>query len=129
MLVVLLGLRTFGRSYSMTRWPITPGRILRSAVTPTDNGQSRALIEYEFILAGRVYRGVMTSGAAADSLVAAYPPGREIPVGYDPGDPQQSVLRPQIRWWSLALTVAGAIVLFVVGRDAYAHRTGRGLPA
>jgi hypothetical protein len=114
-LALILGLRTFGRSYSMTRWPIIPGRILSSGVVAEKGGRPQARIEYEFILAGRVHRGVLPeplpTREAAESFAALYPPGREIAVGYDPGDPAQSVLRPHIRWWSLAVAVTGAILV------------------
>ena len=68
-------------------------------------------MEYEYILAGRVRRGRLpaapTTRDLADSVVGSYPVGREIPVGFDPGNPGSSVLRPTIRWWSLALILAG----------------------
>jgi hypothetical protein len=109
------GLRTFGKSYSMTRWPVTPARILSSEVTSRDDARFTARVEYEFLLAGRVHRGTMTerapTRAAAESLVALYPSGSEIAVGFDPGEPGASVLRPRINWWNLALTIAGAGLL------------------
>lgn len=103
----LIGLRAFGRSYSTTRWPVTHGRVIGSMVS-AENGSPRASVEYEYLLAGKVYRGRMTSEEKPESLTALYPAGREIPVGYDPGDPSQSVLRPEMRWWSLVLTLVGA---------------------
>ena len=113
-LAFFFGLRVLGRSYSMTRWPITPGRIVTSAVVPAE-GQFEAHVEYEYILAGRVRRGRLpvspTSRESADSVVARYPMGLEIPVGFDPGDTTSSALRPRISWWSLALTLAGAGVI------------------
>ena len=109
--VLLFGLRVLGQSYSMTRWPITPGRIVASAIVPAGD-RFEAHVEYEYILAGRVRRGRLpatpNTRALADSVVASYPVGREIPVGFDPGNPGSSVLRPTIRWWSLALMLAGA---------------------
>jgi hypothetical protein len=142
-LTFLLGLRVFGRSYSSTRWPVTHGRILSSRLAAADDGRYRALVQYEFILAGKVYRGSglhrpsaggtgdSTSGpllprAEAESLIAAYPAGREIAVGFDPGDPAQSVLRPRIRWWSLAVTGTGAALLAMgiwLGRCRLLRRT------
>jgi hypothetical protein len=109
--MLLFGLRILGRSYSTTRWPITPGRIVASAIVPAGD-RYEAHVEYEYILAGRVRRGRLpatpTTRDVADSMIASYPVGREIPVGFDPGDPASSVLRPVIRWWSLALILAGA---------------------
>lgn len=114
MLAFLFGLRAFGRSYSMTRWPITPGRVVISEVIPA-GGRFKAHVEYEYILAGRVRRGRLPESwgslESADSLRALYPVDREIPVGFDPGDPSLTVLRPHLRWWSLALTLAGACLM------------------
>jgi Protein of unknown function (DUF3592) len=53
----VLGIRIFGRSYSSTRWPIAPGRVVRSDVKDGSAGNYTAVVEYEFILGGRVYRG------------------------------------------------------------------------
>ena len=112
-LAFLPGIRIFGRSYSMTRWPITPGRVTASKLAPTPG--SKVFVDYEYILAGRVRRGRMSVNApsreAADSVTARFPAGREIAVGYDPGNPDQSVLRPSIKWWSLVLTLAGAALM------------------
>ena len=78
-------------------------------------GRVQARVEYEYMLAGRVYRGSVPASSlsreAADSLAARYPVGREIAVGYDPGNPRQSVLRADLRWWSLALTLAGVCIM------------------
>ena len=62
--------------------------------------------------AGCLHRS--TARESADSLRARYPVGREIAVGFDPGDPGHTVLHPQIRWWSLALTLAGACLIGTV---------------
>jgi hypothetical protein len=111
-LAFLPGIRIFGRSYSMTRWPITPGRVTASEIAAKPRGMLEASVNYEYILSGRVRRGRMslrtTSREAADSVMAQFPAGREIAVGYDPGNPDQSALRPRIKWWSLVLTLAGA---------------------
>jgi hypothetical protein len=126
-IAILLGLRIFGRSYSSTRWPVTPGRVVRSSVVQVAEERFAPIIEYEFILAGRTYRGsgirrpagaapdtagsALSSRPAADSIAARFPAGRELLVGYDPGDPAQSVLEPELRWWALGLAIAGASLL------------------
>jgi hypothetical protein len=112
MVALLLGLRMFGRSYSATRWPVVPARIIESHVAEAEGGRFHAAIEYEYILAGRVRRGRLPATpsvrAQADSVAAAYPVGREIAIGFDPGDPEQTVVHPRLRWWPLALALVGA---------------------
>ena len=111
-LAFLPGIRVFGRSYSMTRWPITPGRVTSTEITAGNKGRFDTVVEYEYILAGRVRRGRMpvtvSSRTGAESVSAQFPAGKEIAVGYDPGNPNLSVLHPHIQWWSLVLTLAGA---------------------
>jgi hypothetical protein len=101
----------------MTRWPITPGRVTSAEIAAINNGSFAAAVDYEYILSGRVRRGRMPVSAAsreaAESVTARYPAGKEIAVGYDPGNPDLSVLRPRIQWWSLVLMLAGAGLMAV----------------
>jgi hypothetical protein len=131
----ILGLREFGKSYSATRWPIAPGRITGTQIVPQDGGSFAVTLAYEYLLAGRLYYGsglrspstsgstrpseVVPTRASAESLVAMFPRGQEVRVGYDPGDPGRSALYPTIVWWSIILLVAGA------GLTAGAYRAGR----
>ena len=114
-LAFLPGIRIFGRSYSMMRWPVTPGRVTASQSAEKSRGIIEVSVDYEYILAGRVRRGRMSMSTprreAADSVAAVFPVGREVAVGYDPGNPDQSTLRPRIKWWSLVLTLAGAVLM------------------
>lgn len=114
-LAFLPGIRIFGRSYSMTRWPITPGRVTSSNVAPKGNAKFEAAVEYEYILAGRVRRGRMLvsrpSRQAAESVTARFPFSKEIAVGYDPGNTDESVLLPRLKWWSLILVLGGAFLM------------------
>lgn len=111
-LAFLPGIRIFGRSYSMTRWPITPGRVTASEIAAKGSAKFEATVEYEYILAGRVRRGRMPvagpSRQAAESITARFPVGNEIAVGYNPGNSEDSVLLPRIQWWSLILALVGA---------------------
>ena len=117
LLAFLPGIRAFGRSYSMTRWPVTVGRVTTAAVIAREEDRTDAAVDYEYILSGRVRRGRMlltlASRSEADSVIARYPAGKEIAVGFDPGNPDLSVLRPRIQWWSLVLTLAGAGLMAV----------------
>jgi Protein of unknown function (DUF3592) len=92
------------------------------------DGRFAPRVRYQYNLAGQVFQGsgigIPSEGSlddapdetfdtreAADSVVARYPVGGEVAVGYDPGDPTRSVLRPVLRWWSLALAIGGLFVL------------------
>lgn len=114
-LAFLPGIRIFGRSYSMTRWPVTPGRVTSSAILEKGRTKFEAAVGYEYILAGRVRRGRMPVTAStrqsAESVTVRYPVGREIAVGYNPGNTEESVLLPRIKWWSLLLALGGSALL------------------
>ena len=114
-LAFLPGIRILGRSYSMTRWPVTPGRVTSSAIIAKGNTKFEAAVEYEYILAGRVRRGRMPvtspTRLSAESVTVRYPVGSEIAVGYNPGNTEESVLLPRIKWWSLILVLGGASLM------------------
>ena len=136
---MLLGIRAFGGSYSITRWPTSPGRIVRSFVQELSPGRYVPVVEYEFILAGRVYRGsdvsglgdttVVSSRTAADSMVMPYPEGMEMKVHYDPTDFRRSLLAPSLDWLTLLPVIAGlGIMLAGAWLRGYGLRTLNPVP-
>lgn len=126
-LVCLYGLRTLGASYSITKWPVVPARVILSQVEPTANGRFRPHVEYELYLAGLRYVGtgivrpatttdpvtMAFSRERAESVVAAYPIGRELLAGYDPVNPSRTVLQPRFNWWTTVPVVMGALLAAV----------------
>jgi hypothetical protein len=125
-LLLLWGIRDLGASYAATRWPFTPGRVLRAGVVDSIHPGRQPRIEYEYVLAGRVHRSHTISNAVgvlgipartwtpaqADSLLARFPPGAEIRVAYDPGDTDHSLLIPRLNWYAVAPIVTGLMLLF-----------------
>ncbi|MEO8295366.1 MAG: DUF3592 domain-containing protein [Gemmatimonadota bacterium] len=138
-LLFLLGIRDLGASYSATLWPFTPGRVVRAAAVASATGEHYPLIEYEYILGGRVHRssriqnsiGIFRlwprqihSRAEADSATAKYPVGREMRVAYNPGDTDQAWLEPRVNWFALIPLLAG--VVFIVGGLVVSRRSSTG---
>lgn len=124
LLLALYGLRILGASYAVTRWPVTPARVVRSSVTNATNGRHFPVVHYEFFLAGERYVGAgitrpatpaqpsapAASQALADSIVARYPVGTEVLAGYDPVNPSRAVLRPHFNWWTLVPVILGVVL-------------------
>jgi hypothetical protein len=137
----LTGLGRFGASYATTRWPVAPGRITRSEVVEGPASRFRPIVEYGYVVGVHQQRGgglytpsvdaesgssteaPLASQVAAESVIARYPTGKEMLVGYDPVDIRRSVLEPRIRWVMLLPIVVGAgamsaSVLLLRGREA-----------
>jgi hypothetical protein len=128
-----------GASYAVTRWPVTPARVVRSAVESLPGGRVRPRIGYEFFLAGRRYvgGGVEQPAAATDSsmppipleqaesIVARYPVGQEMLAGYDPVNPDRAVLSPRFNWWTTGPALIGALF---IGLGVAIWRQNRGSP-
>lgn len=84
-------------------WPSTMGRIVRSRDEEqrhTNEGDQVtvtkvAVVEYEFTVAGRTWRGNRVSlgeSANTDATLERYPVGTIVEVFYDPADPRNCVL-------------------------------------
>jgi hypothetical protein len=87
-------------------WPVTPGRITQSrlevrqhriqATEYVDN------IEYDYTVAGRAYRGRsvdlrirnVNNLAAMRAFVDSYREGQQVPVHFDPANPEDALLVP-----------------------------------
>jgi hypothetical protein len=124
LLLAIYGIRILGASYAITRWPVTPARVVRSSVTNATNGRHFPVVHYEFFLAGERYVGAgitrpatpaqpgapAASEALADSVVARYPVGAEVLAGYDPVNPSRAVLRPRFNWWTLVPVILGVVL-------------------
>lgn len=113
-----------GASYSVTRWPVVPARIIHSSVEPASGNRFRPRVEYELYLAGRRYvgAGITRPGTVSDpsvprfsreraeSIAALYQPGLELLAGYDPVNPSRTVLRPRFNWWTAFPVLMGGLL-------------------
>jgi hypothetical protein len=110
------------RDYNSLHWPSTSG-IIRSAKTShafwAYHGFSYADILYDYRVASVSYSGIRVSFGGfwqhnhneneVRLVLNRYPQGKEVAVFYDPNDPNNAVLEPQITdrtWTPLALGVA-----------------------
>ncbi|MEO3388665.1 DUF3592 domain-containing protein [Mesorhizobium sp. CAU 1741] len=93
-------------------WPATAGIVEQSGIGSTSTGSGRLgvdwsyfpSIHYRYSVGGQtylgnvVYRGKGPAGeAAVRALVERYPAGASVNVFYDPRDPTQAVLLPEVQ--------------------------------
>jgi len=96
--------RDNARGEKSLAWPTTSGRIVQSRIEvrehrtqPTDYVD---FIEYEYSANGQTYRGRsvdlrirnVNDRAAMQAFIASYPEGRQVPVHYDPQNPDDALL-------------------------------------
>ncbi|MDH7578386.1 MAG: DUF3592 domain-containing protein [Bacillota bacterium] len=126
MMLIILGARTLRQALASRSWPACQGRIISSEVkmyhpgpTLREEGPSySAEILYEYRVEGkrytsrRVFFGEYSSGSPgpARRVVDRYPPGKQVPVYYDPARPEVAVLEPGASWGAFA--VLGVGILF-----------------
>ena len=92
----------------MKAWPIVDGVVEESRVVEVTSSSSEdrtstwaPSVVYAYTAGGTRHRGNRLASAPfsstrswAEGVVGRYPPGREVPVFVDPGDPTQAVLEP-----------------------------------
>jgi uncharacterized protein DUF3592 len=121
-------------------WPVTPGRITQSRL---DVRQHRIQateyidnIEYEYTVAGRVYRARsvdlrirnVNNLAAMREFVDSYRIGQPVPVHYDPANPEDALLVPGPVPKTAAPRLLASRILLSAGAclGFFAWWTGRG---
>jgi hypothetical protein len=101
----LVVLRDIVRQTRATGYPTIEGRVLESSVSRTGNRRVayRAVVEYEYRVDGRIFRGragqrleVSTSGWAREQA-RSHPKGSTVRVSYDPANPSSSTIEPGVR--------------------------------
>jgi hypothetical protein len=134
-LIALGSLAYFGyatmRISQARNWPQAQGQVLASDVTSRvqEGGKNRrrtrvydAHISYRYLVAGRSYDSnrvwltepaVYSTPDAADSFIAAYPPGGTVSVHYNPKDAADSALVIESRIAPI-LILTGAGILLVL---------------
>lgn len=134
----LVGVGAFGyvgwmffQSVQMQRWEPVPATILTVELKEhydSDSGTSYATqATYSYVIEGTEYRGdrVGLHGGSDnignfqhrvhDELEAARRSGRTVPCYVDPGDPQSSILYPEVRWEMVGFALLFGLVFGGVG--------------
>ncbi len=122
--VAVYGIRTGFESMGSKNWHSVPGIILVSKVErPPAGGRNdqHAKIIYEYLVAGRKYRGSrvsfrQSSGFVSEDptrILAKYPQDSSVKVYYDPTSPKSSVLEPGFEPMSLIPVGVGAFLFMI----------------
>lgn len=91
MIIVIIGALALAPALNSQRWPSTEGEILDAAERPASP------LRYRYTVRGQRYTGERVSfhrRQPAAALSQHYPPGKSVPVYYDPSDPGRAVLEP-----------------------------------
>ena len=132
----LLGAFYLYQGISSTRWPSVQGRVLYSHARGGTHPET--LLWYEYSVGNRrfVASDYRNGGNATPFLTVAeaaakrYPVGRDVPVYYNPRNPQDAVLEPGL-WWGnfvapgFALLLLGAAWIAKKYADIMASRSCR----
>ena len=110
-------------------WPTAQGRVIDSRVSTSvsydDDGDRSttygAEISYSYDIDGYEYRGNRRSFAdysssnrrRAEKIIARFAPGVDVPVYYNPEDPEKSVLEPGINVVSVLFLLLPGIFLVI----------------
>jgi hypothetical protein len=91
------------RANASKGWPVSSGSVIASALekSPDNRWRYRAAVQYRYRVGAKEYQSerVFWGGSEGrrrhmESVIAAYPAGREVSVHYDPQNPAQAVLDP-----------------------------------
>jgi hypothetical protein len=121
LVLLLVGIRLRGKAKAAAEWPTTTGTIISASLQENSSLDSEnntqityePLVQYQYSLIGQRYVGTRLSFGhmsydyrTASKKIAAYIPGAQVTVHYDPTDPSQSVLEPK---------AAGGMVMIILG--------------
>jgi hypothetical protein len=131
------GLRAAYTGYRATKWPHVQGRVVSAGVEKLEGGKRttwRPNVTYEYAVNRTEYssntikptRVALTIDEPARKVVSRYSVGSRVTVYYDPDDPAQSLLEPEVPWESyvflmFGLVFAGLGVLGVYGLREVQH--------
>ncbi len=133
---MVFGLVDASKAIAAMFWPTTEGRVVSSEVVESQSGRGTTLIPlvvYTYDVGGATYRGNRIyyssnpkdrdPGVNAERTIAAFPADSLVKVYYDPSEPQRSVLRPGVNWFSMFwLAFATALVALSVNGIRYVRR-------
>jgi Protein of unknown function (DUF3592) len=102
---LVMGLTDLLAARRSVNWPIASATILQSTLV-RHAGRSttyRAQVLYRFQVGDRIYRGTqvsygdhLSSRSHAEQILSRNPRGAEVPVSYDPQNPEKAVLQPGV---------------------------------
>ena len=114
----LLGGYGVVKSLSAQRWETVEGKIVESRASRGSRSRSEPQIVYEYQVAGRLYKSekiaflfVTSSESDVFETVSKYPPDAKVTVYYNPADPAQAVLEPDVSIFSVLILIAGISLL------------------
>ncbi|KAF0240494.1 MAG: hypothetical protein FD180_4914 [Planctomycetota bacterium] len=107
-----------------SRWPTAPGTVLESSLRTSSSkkgGNTHACsVRYEFEVGGKRFTGdklepfvVYTSGNGPYEDLKRYSPGAACEVHYDPENPNESCLRPELGVLQWVFTGVGFLMLVI----------------
>ncbi|MEK7470233.1 MAG: DUF3592 domain-containing protein [Planctomycetota bacterium] len=122
-----------------SRWPTTPGKILESSIQTSSskkgNSTRACIVKYEFETGGKRFTGdklepivVYTSGSGPYEDLKRYSPGAACDVYYNPEDPVESCLRPEMGVLQWVFSGIGALMLALALGLGFANWWQRGAP-
>lgn len=125
--ILFFGIRQITRATASNAWPNVTGVVTVSELGKhvghdrDDTTTYRADISYDYVVNDRSYRnGVVNFGSLQTSdpstarrVLKRYPVGLQVPVYYNPAEPQDAVLEPGLDGGSWFLPIFGSVFLLV----------------
>ena len=146
LMMVAISVANLGRVFRAVHWRTTSGTILFSGVVPLpipkgsegyEPTRTQAMIRYRYhvggqeFIGGRLCIGHGNGGRwTEEQRTLAYPAGLEVPVYYDPANPQEATLTIEADWVNLLTGLAAGLVCLAVSSGLlYITIAMFGLPA
>jgi hypothetical protein len=122
--IFLIGLFLVRKSQAAGSWPSTTGTIIQTAIEQRDSGDPESaslglVVGYRFQIAGRNYSGsrirfdetMYSTTKQAQAALSRFPVGGQLPVYYDPQNPENCTLQKSNRSGWILLTIGAVIML------------------
>jgi hypothetical protein len=111
-------LTEYKQDWKSKSWPTTTGRIVASNATPPVGDEGWSLdVSYEYQVGNSLYTsrrvsfGWLWRDVEPAEFAEEYPPGTELTVFYDPGNPATAVLFPRAGIEGFLGTIGGFMIL------------------
>jgi hypothetical protein len=131
-LLLFWGIPNYSRAKASTEWPAVEGEVVASQVEKSSsfkNNKTRttyfAVVQFSYDIDGQHYESdaiwpgggyQSTSLAPHQAVVDRYPPGKKMPVYYDPAIPHRGVLEPGVHFTEyMLLGISGGFLACGIG--------------